>query len=82
MSIKKTRIGDKIFETTQRKSQKHPVIGGAVGKQIDRGNGRVDCTVSVPCIQVVSEQKKVDCESGCNVNVSCVQSTSKQHPVN
>ena len=60
MSIKKTRVGNKIFETTQRKSQKHPVIGGAVGKQIDRGNGRIDCTVSVPCIQVTSESKEVN----------------------
>jgi len=55
MNIKKIRLGNKIVEATQRKSQKHPVIH-AEGKQIDRGNGRIDCTVCVPCIKVVSKQ--------------------------
>lgn len=57
MSIKKIRLGNKIIEATQRKSQKHPVVH-AEGKQIDRGGGRIDCVVSVPCIGVVSEQHK------------------------
>lgn len=55
MSIKKIRLGNKIVEATQRKSQKHPVIH-AEGEQIDRGNGRIDCTVRVPCIEVTSKQ--------------------------
>ena len=58
MSIKKIRLGNKIVEATQRKSQKHPVIH-AEGKQIDRGNGRIDCTVQVPCIQIKAKQEKI-----------------------
>lgn len=55
--MKKVRIGNKIYEATQRKSQKHPIIY-AESEQIDRGGGRVDCVVHVPCIEVVSEQHK------------------------
>lgn len=57
MGIKKIRLGNRIVEVTQRKSQKHPVIH-AEGKQIERENGRIDCVVNVPCIEVVSEQHK------------------------
>ncbi len=53
----KIRIGDKIVDAEVDKNGV-PIVSGCWSEEIDRGNGRMDCIVHVPCVQIAAKAKE------------------------